>query len=85
MKEYKEHGYYTRADGTKSNEGIEKPSKKDHIDDEAEPVKKKQSRARIAKNKEKEQKMEESKVEESKSPSKGPKKSDVGLLFDEDS
>lgn len=55
MEEYTEKGYYTRADGTKSNEGVES---QEHpaSDSEAKPVQKKQSKARVAKNKKKEEK-----------------------------
>ena len=55
MEEYSEKGYFTRADGTKSNEGIE-PREHPVSDSEAKPVQKKQSKARAAKNKKKEEK-----------------------------
>jgi hypothetical protein len=56
--EHAEHGYYTRADGTKSNEGVSsksKPAKVPLEDDE--PIKKKQSAKAQAKGKAKEKEL----------------------------
>lgn len=57
MAEYKEHGYYTKPDGTKSN-ASKKSADADEDEEEeevAKPVNKKQSKARAAKNKKKEE------------------------------
>lgn len=83
MEEYKEQGWYTKADGTKSNAGLESKKSSDDNDEEEEearPVVKKQSKARIANKKKKEETSELSLKEVS------AKKSDGKLLFsDEDS
>lgn len=85
MEEYEKNGYYTRPDGTKSNDGVSKKTK-DEEPEEVKPAKKKMSKAREAKKKEKEQKdKEHSQRSPTPRKSESPTKNDEQLLFDEDS